>query len=72
MKRRLRGLLLGAALYVGLPYLLVQVGNLGLVREGRRARRTSGDDAPKAAATKAAPTERPRDSDFLQREGGIY
>ena len=40
--------------------------------EGRRARRTSGDDAPKAAATKAAPTERPRDSDFLQREGGIY
>jgi len=39
--------------------------------EQRRARRTA--EAPKAAATKAAgPTERPRDSDFLQREGGIY
>ena len=40
--------------------------------EPRRARRTQ-DDLPKAAATKAAgPAERPRDSDFLQREGGIY
>lgn len=42
--------------------------------EGRRARRTSeDDDLPKAQATRAAgPAEKARDSDFLQREGGIY
>ncbi|WP_394652547.1 penicillin-binding protein 1A [uncultured Sphingomonas sp.] len=41
--------------------------------EGRRARRVAEDDAPKAEATKAAgPAEKARDSDFLQREGGIY
>jgi penicillin-binding protein 1A len=40
--------------------------------EPRRGRRTE-EDAPKAVATQAAPTaDRPRDSDFLQREGGIY
>ena len=56
MNRRLRGLLLGAALYVGLPYLLVQVGNLGLVREGRRARREVAltfDDGPDPQTTPA-------------------
>ena len=56
MKRGVRGLLLGAALYVGLPYLLVQVGNLGLVREGRRARREVAltfDDGPDPATTPA-------------------
>ena len=41
--------------------------------EGRRARRTTAEDLPKAAAPRAAgPTDRSRDSDFLQREGGIY
>ena len=44
--------------------------------EPRRARRTQEDQAPKAApaATQAAPQaqQRPSDSDFLQREGGIY
>ncbi|KQN25412.1 penicillin-binding protein [Sphingomonas sp. Leaf33] len=41
--------------------------------EGRRARRTTADDLPKAQATTTArPTEKARDSDFLQREGGIY
>ncbi|HWK35810.1 penicillin-binding protein 1A [Sphingomonas sp.] len=42
--------------------------------EPRRGRRTTEeDDAPKAVATQAAPrAERPRDSEFLQREGGIY
>ncbi|SOB79844.1 penicillin-binding protein 1A [Sphingomonas guangdongensis] len=42
--------------------------------EARRPRRTAADDArPKAVQPKAAgPAERPRDSDFLQREGGIY
>ncbi|WP_294290652.1 transglycosylase domain-containing protein [uncultured Sphingomonas sp.] len=41
--------------------------------EGRRARRVAEDDAPKAEATKAAGlAEKARDSDFLQREGGIY
>ncbi len=40
--------------------------------EPRRGRRTTAEE-PKAAATKAArPTQRPADSDFLQREGGIY
>ncbi|WP_326525011.1 penicillin-binding protein 1A [Sphingomonas sp.] len=39
--------------------------------EPRRTRRAT-DDLPKAQATQAAPAERPRDSDFLQREGGIY
>ncbi|MHA6723875.1 penicillin-binding protein 1A [Sphingomonas sp. RS2018] len=41
--------------------------------EPRRARRTAADDAlPKANETRAAHDDRPRDSDFLQREGGIY
>ncbi|URW75376.1 transglycosylase domain-containing protein [Sphingomonas donggukensis] len=41
--------------------------------EPRRTRRGTEDALPKATATSAArPTERPRDSDFLQREGGIY
>ncbi|MGK6318517.1 penicillin-binding protein 1A [Sphingomonas sp. DT-204] len=44
--------------------------------EPRRARRTQEDQARKAAAaaTQAAPQaqQRPSDSDFLQREGGIY
>ncbi|MBN2970583.1 transglycosylase domain-containing protein [Roseomonas aeriglobus] len=43
--------------------------------EGRRARRTTEDEAeaPKAQASRAAgPAEKARDSDFLQREGGIY
>ncbi len=41
--------------------------------EPRRTARTSGPTAPPKATT-AAPTQaaRPRDSDFLQREGGIY
>ena len=39
MKRGLKRALLAAGLYIGLPYLLVQAGNLGLVREGKRARR---------------------------------
>ena len=50
MKRRW-WLLGGAALlgYIGLPYALVQVGNYGLVREGKRARREVAltfDDGP--------------------------
>ncbi|MES2337720.1 MAG: transglycosylase domain-containing protein [Pseudomonadota bacterium] len=40
--------------------------------EPRRARRGADEDLPKAAATKAAPVQKARDSDFLQREGGIY
>ncbi len=44
--------------------------------EPRRGRRTAAADAalPKAAASKAPSprAQRPRDSDFLQREGGIY
>ena len=48
----------GAALlaYVGLPYLLVQVGNLGLIREGKRSRREVAltfDDGPDPATTPA-------------------
>lgn len=39
----------------------------------RRARRSDEAEAPKAEATKkAVRQEGPRDSDFLQREGGIY
>lgn len=39
----------------------------------RRARRSDEAEAPKAEATKKAPRQDgPRDSDFLQREGGIY
>lgn len=41
--------------------------------EPRRLGRRSDDDAPKAAETKkAVRSEGPRDSEFLQREGGIY
>ena len=41
--------------------------------EPRRARRGGDEALPKAVATKAAgPAEKARDSDFLQREGGIY
>ncbi|WP_414657071.1 polysaccharide deacetylase family protein [Deinococcus sp. VB343] len=57
MKRGLKRSVLGAlALYIGLPYLLVQVGNLGLVREGKRARREVAltfDDGPDPATTPA-------------------
>lgn len=57
MKRRW-WLLGGAALlgYIGLPYALVQVGNYGLVREGKRARREVAltfDDGPDPATTPA-------------------
>lgn len=39
----------------------------------RRARRSDEAEAPKAEATrKAVQRDGPRDSDFLQREGGIY
>lgn len=39
----------------------------------RRIRRSGEDDAPKAEATrKAVRREAPKDSDFLQREDGIY
>ncbi len=41
--------------------------------EPRRLARRDEDDAPKAAVTKKATSrDGPRDSDFLQREGGIY
>ena len=57
MKRGVKRAVLGAlALYIGLPYLLVQVGNLGLVREGKRARREVAltfDDGPDPATTPA-------------------
>lgn len=56
MKRGLKRALLAAGLYIGLPYLLVQVGNLGLVREGKRARREVAltfDDGPDPVTTPA-------------------
>ncbi|MDO4247135.1 MAG: polysaccharide deacetylase family protein, partial [Deinococcus sp.] len=57
MKRGLKRGVLGAlALYIGLPYLLVQVGNLGLVHEGKRARREVAltfDDGPDPTTTPA-------------------
>lgn len=57
MKRRgLRWVAGTLALYIGLPYLLVQVANLGLVREGKRARREVAltfDDGPDPATTPA-------------------
>ena len=41
--------------------------------EPRRRIRRGEDDAPKAEATKKATRrDAPKDSDFLQREGGIY
>ena len=56
MKWSLRWGLALAGLYIGLPYVLVQVGNLGLVREGKRARREVAltfDDGPDPATTPA-------------------
>lgn len=47
---------LGLLAYIGLPYALVQVANLGLVREGKRARREVAltfDDGPDPASTPA-------------------
>lgn len=40
--------------------------------EPRRARRRRGEPEPTPTATAAAGAQTPRDSDFLQREGGIY
>ena len=57
MKRRgSRFLLLGVALYVVLPYLLVQRLGLGLIREGKQRRREltlTFDDGPDPASTPA-------------------
>ena len=40
--------------------------------EPRRAARHAGPTPAAAATPSAAKTQAPRDSDFLQREGGIY
>lgn len=55
MKKRFwAGALAGVAGYIGLPYLLVQVANLGLIRSGRRVDQTLAltfDDGPDPATT---------------------
>ncbi len=57
MNRRAKGALeAGLLAYIGLPYLLVQLANLGLIREGKRARHEVAltfDDGPDPATTPA-------------------
>lgn len=66
MRRRWPALAaLGLLAYMGLPYVLVQVANLGLVREGKRSRREIAltfDDGPDPITTPAV-------LDALQRAG---